>query len=391
MNLELYQYYTRDEIFAALKKPQRTEAEGWFLSSKQLVGLFAIGERSPANHFCDANHFHWHAQENEPVPKAVANFKKLNAGLLFIKSPTDDRYAYVSQIEHVGMHGGGPHSQQAVMDITPPIPTALLHELGGLYVHPNGDAAMNDPVCALRAAMTPDERFAAFQQFIEVWRGPLEIGHGLSDADIAQAKLPIPRMLARLYRWAGACDDVMQAGYLAIRKPEELSVNEYGYVAFCVECQWCGNYFIRQDALQDDDPEVFADECGSNRDGAGYHATEIGLSKFLWAYYIAFNIYHGPLSYQVELTSDEFRRVPKILDPLPVLASGSQGCRAVQAYRPKIPKNDQALVFARDGVMGYVTHEKDGTILYLRSKTRSAVETLLASVKIAPNRLQASP
>lgn len=391
MNLELYQYYTRNEIFAALGKPKRTEAEGWFLAAEQLVGMFAIGECSPANHFCDANRFHWHAQNNEPVPQAVADFNKLNGGLLFIKSPTADRYAYVSQIAHVGMHGGGPDSQQAMMDISPPIPTELLHDLGGLYVHPNGDSAMNESVRELRAAQTPDGRFAAFQQFVEVWRGPLEAGHRLSDADLARAKLPIPKILAKLYRWAGACDDVMQAGYLAIRRPEELSANKYGYVAFCVECQWCGNYFLRRQALQDEDPEVFADECGSDREGAGYHATGIGLSKFLWAYYIAFNIDRGPLSYQIELTGNEFRRVKEILDPLPVLASGSQGCRAVQAYNPEIPKNNEAYVIARDGVMGYVTHERRSTILYLRSKMRSAVEALLASVNIAPKRLLDSP
>lgn len=107
MKLELYQYYSRDEIFSAFKKLKSTEAEGWFLSEKRLIGLFAIGERPPEKHFCDNSRFHWYAQENEVVPNPIQNFGKLRGGYLFIKSPTDDRYAYISQIDHVGMHGGG--------------------------------------------------------------------------------------------------------------------------------------------------------------------------------------------------------------------------------------------------------------------------------------------
>lgn len=390
MNLELYQYYTRDEILRAFKKLQPTEADGWFLSSKRLVGMLAIGERSPQSHFCSASNFHWHAHENETVPKAVQDFKKRNEGYLFIKSPTADRYAYVSQIQHVGMFGGAPGSYEAAMDITPPIPPTLLHELGGLYMHPDGDRALNGPVQALRTAQTPAKRFAAFQAFVQVWRGPVEERHALSEADIAKSSLPIPTILGKLYRWAGACDDIMNAGYLSIRTPDEFSVNKHGYVAVCVECQWCGNYFIREDALRDEDPEIFADECGDARDGAGYHATGIGLSKFLWAYYIAFNIYNGPLSFQVELQADEFRRIPKNLDPLPVLAGGSQACRAVQAYRSKIGKQDETLLFAKDGVMGYVTKDQESSLLYLRSKTRPAIDAILALLLIDPNRLQHS-
>lgn len=390
INLELYRYYTRDEIFAEFKKPQPTEAEGWFLSSKRLVGLFAIGERPPEIHFCDNSRFHWYARENEAVPQPIKDFKKQNGGYLFIKSLTDDRYAYVSQIEHVGMYGGGPNGYEASMNVTPPIPTTLLHELGGLYVHPDGDSAMNVPVAALRAARTPAERFAAFQTFVEVWRGPIEECHALSDADIAKSAFPIPTILDKLYRWAGACDDVMNAGYLSIRQPDKLSVDNHEYVAVCVECQWCGNYYVRKDAVRDEDPEIFADECGETRNGLGYHGTGIGLSKFLWAYYIAFNVYAGPISYQVQINVDEFQRFKDILDPLPVLAGGSQSCRAIQAYRPEIENEDDALIFAKDGVMGLVTREKDASILYLRSKTQSAVDGLLALLNVDPSRLRES-
>jgi hypothetical protein len=80
MNLELYQYYTRDEIFEEFKKSQPTEAEGWFLSSMRLVGLFAIGECPPDVHFCDNSRFHWYARENESVPKPIQDFKSLNGG-----------------------------------------------------------------------------------------------------------------------------------------------------------------------------------------------------------------------------------------------------------------------------------------------------------------------
>src|SRR2546421_10733970 len=103
MNLQLYQYYEPDEIFAVFGNPQPTEAEGWFLSSNRLIGLFAIGERSPDTHFCDISRFHWHSRPNEPVPQPLQHFKNVNAGHLFIKSPTTNRYAYVAQIRHVGM------------------------------------------------------------------------------------------------------------------------------------------------------------------------------------------------------------------------------------------------------------------------------------------------
>jgi hypothetical protein len=288
------------------------------------------------------------------------------------------------------MHGGGAGRYEASMDVSPRIPTTLLHELGGLYVHPDGESAMNVPIAVLRAARTPDERFAAFQKFVEIWRGPIEEGHALSDADVAKANLPIPKILERLYRWAGACNDIMNAGYLSIRKPDELVVDDHGYVAVCVECQWCGNYFVRRDALEDEDPEIYADECGDTRNGAGYHATGIGLSKFLWAYYIAFNAYAGPISCQVELNVDEFQRSKDILDPLPVLAVGSQSCRAIQAYRSEISIEDEALIFAKDGVMGYVAREKDSSSMLLRGKTQHAIETFVASQNIDPNRLRDS-
>ncbi|HET6247590.1 MAG TPA: hypothetical protein VFE47_07835 [Tepidisphaeraceae bacterium] len=45
MNLQLYQSYTSEQIFADFGNPQPTEAEGWFVSSNRLLGLFAIGER----------------------------------------------------------------------------------------------------------------------------------------------------------------------------------------------------------------------------------------------------------------------------------------------------------------------------------------------------------
>lgn len=390
MNLELYQYYTRDEIFDVFKKSQPTEAEGWFLSSKRLVGLFAIGERPPEIHFCDNSRFHWYARQDETIPKPIQEFKKLNGGHLFIKSPTGDRYAYVSQITHVGMYGGGPDGYEASMDITPRIPTALLHELGGLYVHPDGGKAMDVPVGALRSARTPDERFAALQKFVEVWRGPIEDRHALSDADVAKSNVPIPTLLEKLYRWAGGCEDVMNAGYLSIRKPDELAVDDNEYVAVCVESQWCGNYYVRKDALQDEDPEVFADECGDSRNGAGYHRTGIGLSKFLWAYYIAFNVYGGPISCQVHVNVDEFERFKDMLDPLPVLAGGSRSCRAIQAYRAEIGNEDEALIFVKNGVMGYVTREEDYSIMLLRAKSTSAVNEFVALLNIDPNRLRDS-
>lgn len=390
MNLELYQYYTRDQVAAAFQKLRPTKADGWFLSSQGLVGMFAIGERPPEIHFCDSKNFHWYSRKNETIPKPIQDFNKQKGGHLFIKSPTADRYAYVAQIAHVGMQGGKPNNYQAIMDITPQIPTTLLHELGGLYVHPDGDSALNGPVAALRAARTPVKRLAAFQAFVEAWRGPIEDSHALSDADIAKAKLPIPKILEKLYRWAGACDDIMSAGYLAIRRPKELVVDKHGFVAFCVECQWCGNYYIRKESLQDVDPEIFADECGDVRDGDGHHATGTCLSQFLWGYYIAFNYSGGPLSYQVRLKADDFRRIKKTLDPLPVLASGSQSCLAVQAYRSKIGKNDEALLFAQDGVIAYATQDKDYSMLYLRSKSQPAIDKFVALLKIDPKRLEES-
>jgi len=390
MNLQLYQYYTRDEIIAVFDNPRPTEAEGWFLSSDRLIGLFAIGERSPDNHFCDSSRFHWHSRPNEAVPQPLQQFKSLNSGHLFIESPTRDRYAYVAQIQHVGMHGGGPGRSEAAMDITPRIPTDLLHTLGGLYMHPDGELAMNGPVAALRAAETPVQRFAAFKDFVEMWRGPLEPFHGLSELDLAKSPRPIPTILSRFSRWAVACHDVMHAGYLSMRKPDELTVNDDGYVAFCVECQWCGNYYLQQNSLKHADPEVFADECGDTRDGAGYHATGIGLSRFLWAYYIAFNVYGGPISYQVELKPEEYRELKDIVAPLPLLAEGSQSCRAIQAYHSEIGEGDEAAIFARDGVMGTLTKEKDSAQLLMLSKTQHAVDAFIALLHIDPSRLSDS-
>lgn len=388
MNLELYQYYTRGEIFDAIGGSDPTEAEGWFLSSNKLVGLLAIGERSPDSHFCDHGRFHWHGRDRESVPAPLQSFKQLSGAYLFVKSPATDRYVYVCQIQHVGMYGGGPGRPEVAMDITPRIPTELLHELGGLYLHPNGDAAMNRAVGTLRSAATPGQRFEAFQDLVEYWRGPLQDQDALVEADLSQSKVLLPEILKRLYCWAGACGDVMSAGYLSIRKPSELSVDDYGYVAFCVECQWCGNYYIRQDGLLDADPEVYADECGDTRQGKGYHATGIGLSQFLWAYYIAFNIYGGPISYTIELKSEELPQVAGRLDPLPVLAIGSQSNRAIQAYRPEIGYDEEAQIFARDGVMGCLLRATNSGQLYMLSKTQSAIDQFVASLSIDSSRLQ---
>jgi hypothetical protein len=391
MNLELYHYYTREEIFDIFQRSQPTEAEGWFLSSNRLIGLFAIGERRPDIHFCDNSHFHWYGQDNELVPQPLQDFKKLSGGYLFIKSRTDDRYAYVSQIKHVGMYGGGNNRSEASMDINPRIPTEFLEELGGLYLHPDGENAMNRPVAALRAATTPDERFAAFQDFVEYWRGPIEDHHALSEDDLAKSTLPIPTILKKLYCWAGACDDVMTAGYLSICKPAELSVDANGFVPVCVECQWCGNYFVRKDAVQDEDPEVFADECGEARNGAGYHGTGIGLSKFLWVYYIAFNVYSGPISCQIEVSRDEFQKFKDIVNPLPVLAAGSQSCRTLQAYRPEIGNDEVAVLFAQDGVMGYLVQAEGTSHIFFVSKTQHAIDTFVELLEIDPSRVQDSP
>jgi hypothetical protein len=161
-------------------------------------------------------------------------------------------------------------------------------------------------------------------------------------------------------------------------------------VAFCVECQWCGNYYVRKDALQEADPEVFADECGDTRDGAGYHATGISLSQFLWAYYIAFNIYGGPISYHVELERDEYRRLKEIIAPLPILAGGSQSCRGIQAYRSKIGDEDETAIFAVDGVMGTLTKDEHSSQMLLRSKTPHAVNEFIAKLHIEPSRLSDS-
>ena len=114
------------------------------------------------------------------------------------------------------------------------------------------------------------------------------------------------------------------------------------------------------------------------------------MSKFLWAYYIAFNVYSGPISYQVELNIDDFQRFKDTLDPLPVLAGGSQSCRAIQAYRSEISSEDEALIFARDGVMGYVTREEDSSNMLLRSKTLPAVHAFVALLNVDPNRLRDS-
>jgi hypothetical protein len=390
MNLQLYKSYTRDEIFAVFGNPHCTEAEGWFLSSNRLLGLFAIAERSPDTHFCDNSRFHWHSQPDEPVPQPLQHFKNLEGAHLFIKSPMENRYVYVARIRHVGMHGSGRDRSEAAMDIDPRIPTELLHKLGGLYINPDGEHAMNGPIAALRAAETPGQRFAAFKDFVESWRGPLEHRHALSELELSKSPLPIPTILSNLYGWAGACDDVMHAGYLSIRKPEKLSVNDDGYVAFCVECQWCGNYYVRKDALQEADPEVFADECGDTRDGAGYHATGISLSKFLWAYYIAFNIYGGPISYQVELKRDEYQRLKEIIAPLPLLVRGNQSCRGIQAYRSKIGDDDDAAIFAADGVMGTLTKDEHSSQMLLLSKTQHAVDEFIAKLHIEPSRLSDS-
>jgi hypothetical protein len=161
-------------------------------------------------------------------------------------------------------------------------------------------------------------------------------------------------------------------------------------VAVWVECQWCGNYYVRKDALQDDDPEVFADECGDTRNGAGYHGTGIGWSKFLWAYYIAFNVSGGPISHQVELNCDEYQRLKDILVQLPVLSNGCQSCRTIQAYRSDFLSEDEAMICANDGVMGYLTRGQEASSMHLRSKMQRAVDKFLTRLNIDPSRLQDS-
>ena len=78
MKLELYQYYTRKQIFDFFAGAQPIEAEGWFASANRLIGLFAIGARPPEIHFCDDSRFHWYGQENELVPQMLQEFKDVD-------------------------------------------------------------------------------------------------------------------------------------------------------------------------------------------------------------------------------------------------------------------------------------------------------------------------
>ncbi|MEM7474723.1 MAG: hypothetical protein AAF483_07000 [Planctomycetota bacterium] len=388
MELKLYEYYTQDEIFDSVEQLKATKAKGWYASARSIVGIFEIGERPPKIHFCDDSRFHWYSQlKKDRTPEVLKEFSKQRDGYLFIKSPRNDRYMYIANIEHVGMYGEGKDGHEASMTVAPRVPTELLHELGGLFIHSDCQDAMNEPVEMLRQAQTASDRFKALQSFVERWRGPVDADFSISKEDIDQSPVAVPRILRKLYQWAGACEDVMQAGYLSIRKPEELSADDYGYVPFCVECQWCGNYYIKENAMQDEDPEVFADECGETREGKGYHGTGIGLSKFLWAYYIAFNLGSGPISYEVEFEGDEFRRLKSEIKALPILASGSRSCRAIQAYNPEIRKDDEAMIFAQDGVMGCLVCSDHFRSIIMMSKTQKAIDAFISSLKIDPSRL----
>ncbi|PQO47690.1 hypothetical protein [Blastopirellula marina] len=384
MNLERYQYFTRAEILACFVDPQPLDETGWHLSSNRLIGLFAVGRRPPEIHFCNNNSFHWYGEPCAALREKFEKFRELDGGHLFIKSPASDRYAYVADITHLGMYGGGPDRQEACMDIAPQVPSALLQELGGLYLHPEGDAAMNRAVAALRAAKTADERFAAFQPFVEFWRGPVEKSQGLSESRLAKSPLPIPAILAQLYRWAGDCDDVMSAGYLSICKPSKLAADKEGFVPFCIECQWCGNYFLRADAMQQDDPEVYSDECGE----PNFHATGIRVSQFLWAYFIMYHAPNGPISYFANVEPDEFQQLKQWLNPLPVLAPGSQACRGIQAYNPEVSSDDEAHVFALDGIMGSLTQDPYARQITFAGKTEAAVESFIARLPFERDRLQ---
>lgn len=384
MNLERYQYFTREEILDCFVDPQPLDETGWYLSSNRLIGLFAVGRRPPEIHFCNNNRFHWYGDQCAALQKQFGSFRDLDGGHLFIKSPDSNRYAYVAEITHLGMYGGGPDRQEACMDISPQVPSALLQDLGALYLDPEGDAAMNRAVAALRASQTADERFAAFQTFVEYWRGPVEPSQGLSESRLAKSPLPIPSILAKLYRWAGDCEDVMNAGYLSISKPSELAADENGFVAFCVECQECGNYSLRADALRQDDPEVYSDECGE----PNLHAAGIRLSQFLWAYFIMYNSSNGSIAYFANVEADEFQQLKQWLDPLPVLAPGSQACRGILAQHADVSPNDEAHVFAQDGIMGSLTQDRYARQIAFAGKTEAAVEAFVARLPFERDRLQ---
>ncbi|MCA9553923.1 MAG: hypothetical protein KC933_28050 [Myxococcales bacterium] len=386
--LRRYQTYDQAQILAAFSDdPASFEGDGWVVVERHVLGFFEIGERSPKMHFCRQDQFHWYGPAVDGVPPCLVSFRDFEGGHVFIRAAAGLEYTYLADIQHVGMHGGGPESCQAMMDVSPPIPTHVLAALGGLYLHPSGDAAMNSAVTSLRNATTAQDRLTALQGFVEYWRGPIPDNGGLPEEELWHPELGAPKLLQSFFRWAGRCEDVVNAGYFSLVRPEALEVYDRSFVAICTECQWCGNYFVRLDEVGEEDPEILVDDCGEGHNGAGYTPLRIGLSHFLWLFYIVFNAAGGPICGSIELSASEHLLLTALLPPLPVAGPQSLAYRAMFPCCGPGPHEATASAFAGDGLMGYVLREDGESRMHFSSKTERSLAELLSKLGIDPSRV----
>jgi hypothetical protein len=380
MRLELYARYSKAEVLAGFGAPAGDSTrDGWFDAGGTVLGFFRVGQHPPDSHFCDSSRFHWYGASEAQVPECLK--ARGVRGHLLIQA-ADGKYVYVADLQHVGMYSLG--KAEAMMDIAPPVPSGILAELGALYLHPAGAEAMNAAVASLRIAATPEQRLGAFRSFVESWRGPMDPALGLDDGDLSGAKVKIPPVLEAVYRWAGGCEDFMTAGYFSLVKPDGLAIRDDGYVAVCTECQWCGNFFVRLDALGDSDPEVFVDHCGR----PPYTGLGIDLSHFLWLHFIAFNADAGPIARTVDLSATELQRLDQAYPSLPIL--GPTASQRYHALCPSMgkPTDEDAMVFAADGIMGYVLREGDHGVATFSARTETAVAEMVARLGVDPARVQ---
>lgn len=370
--MELYRSYTGPEILAGF------EGDGWTVVDDRLFGLCELAEGTC---FPSCSDFSWMGPERRGVHDALEHRA---GGHLFVRPRGAERYVYVADIRRVYSYGFDGERCTAGMSIEPAVPTDVLVELGDLYVSPNLGQRMNDAVAALRGAHDSVARIAAWRSFVEAWRGPVKPEEAMSSVDLEQTRFPIPGVLRAVFEWAGRCEDVMQGSYHRWLLPEHWQVYDREYVAVCMESQWCGNYFVRTDAMDQDDPEVLADECGEGRGGAGYTPLGIGLSQLLWVHSTALSVDGAPLSGHVRLEASHGDRLARALGPLPILgATELAQRRALAAYEPEPKLNGAAaFAFAGDGSFGSVLPEGRELVVSFRSRTDRAQALLLSRLGV---------
>lgn len=174
-------------------------------------------------------------------------------------------------------------------------------------------------------AVEPD-RLAVAARFIAAWFRPLRPDDGMPAArlDAAEARLgrPLPRVLRRWYEMAGEerFHPLKMGGECVLVAPEQLSIEE-GCLMFHYRYKEPMMWFLREEDLGRDDPEVLADSrllAPASPSAVRHWVVENGsLSEFLLQMVIHETVFAAPQLHTAEGGSEIMEAVEQTCVALP--------------------------------------------------------------------------